>query len=289
MDSNNKQFVDSSNTGKTRRLFAGGYLWLRKYVFGGRGLSKIKFIRNANFRLEKWLKGKPEEKLERFGLTIFLDPRGSVSSKLHEFRPESTTVLKIHLRPGDVFVDVGASIGWFTLLAAQAVGKSGKVYAFEPEPHSFGLLQKNIAANGFGDIVSAKQEAVSDKNGHVTLYSVGNAYAWSSLEDPRTDYERKIESNFGKGEDRTVYEHTVQEVRLDSVLQSRVDFIKIDISTGGQLLERALHGTTRILERNPNLKLLLTHPEEEIVRFLEQFGYMYQHLDTNNAFFTKHV
>ena len=114
----------------SKRALVKSYLWLRKHIFGGRGLSKISVIRNINFRMEKFLKGKQEEKIERLGLIVFLDPRESVADKFGEFQPQSTNIVKERLKPGDVFADIGASIGWFSLVAAQAVGKGGRVCAF---------------------------------------------------------------------------------------------------------------------------------------------------------------
>src|SRR5205807_1845884 len=59
-----------------------------------------------------------------------------------------TLYLQSMLRPGMVFVDVGANIGIHTLHAARAVGASGMVYSFEPDPKTFAVLQQNVRANG---------------------------------------------------------------------------------------------------------------------------------------------
>ena len=53
------------------------------------------------------------------------------------------------LQRGDVFVDVGANIGYFSVLAACLVGEGGQVFAFEPDPDNFRLLRDNVALNGF--------------------------------------------------------------------------------------------------------------------------------------------
>ncbi len=52
-----------------------------------------------------------------------------------------------YLKPGDVYVDVGANIGYYTLLAAQRVGPKGKVIAYEPDPDNFALLERNLQLN----------------------------------------------------------------------------------------------------------------------------------------------
>ncbi|HIP69969.1 MAG TPA: FkbM family methyltransferase [Anaerolineae bacterium] len=58
------------------------------------------------------------------------------------------------LRPDDIFIDVGANIGLMSLLAATCIGKEGCVYAFEPEPHTYSLLQNNISMNSIQNILT---------------------------------------------------------------------------------------------------------------------------------------
>ncbi|MFM5922851.1 MAG: FkbM family methyltransferase [Novosphingobium sp.] len=65
-----------------------------------------------------------------------------------EWEPLETDLIRQVLRPGDSFADVGANIGYFSLLAAQLVGPAGKVHAFEANPRTFDLLCANIALNG---------------------------------------------------------------------------------------------------------------------------------------------
>jgi FkbM family methyltransferase len=66
--------------------------------------------------------------------------------------PETTSFLNAFLRPGMVFVDVGAHIGEFTLRAARIVGSSGEVHAFEPSPENFDLLKRNIELNDLTNV-----------------------------------------------------------------------------------------------------------------------------------------
>jgi FkbM family methyltransferase len=64
------------------------------------------------------------------------------------YEPQETQLLRQLLGPGDVFADVGANWGYYTLAAASFVGETGRVVAFEPEPRLFALLEANVAANG---------------------------------------------------------------------------------------------------------------------------------------------
>ena len=81
---------------------------------------------------------------------------------------ETQLVLR-YLRPGDCFFDVGANIGYYSVLAAAAVGPAGKVFAFEPEPRNFELLQKNLELNQLAAWVEAAPLALSSSTGQAEL------------------------------------------------------------------------------------------------------------------------
>ena len=77
-------------------------------------------------------------------------------------------------------MDVGASVGYYTLLLARLVGPSGRVYAFEPIPRDFAILKRNVKANGYQNVV-LENRAVSDINGIERFYISSVSYAVSSL------------------------------------------------------------------------------------------------------------
>ena len=85
------------------------------------------------------------------------------------WEPNLTAVFSRTLAPGDVCIDVGAHIGYYTLLAASAVGSGGHVYAFEPSPANYRALRRNIALNGLAN-VTAQNVAVGADTGRATLY-----------------------------------------------------------------------------------------------------------------------
>jgi FkbM family methyltransferase len=78
------------------------------------------------------------------------------------------------LRPGDVFFDVGAFVGAFTLLGSRLVGPSGKVVAFEPDPGARATLERNLKANGVQNVAVAPY-AVGDHVGTVRLSASGDS------------------------------------------------------------------------------------------------------------------
>jgi FkbM family methyltransferase len=68
------------------------------------------------------------------------------------YEPEVQDLLLSKLHPGDVFIDVGANIGTFTIPAARRVGSSGRVVAIEASPEIFNNLKKNVAVNDVSNV-----------------------------------------------------------------------------------------------------------------------------------------
>jgi FkbM family methyltransferase len=96
-----------------------------------------------------------------------------VSRRLREegiWEPYETSLLLGLLRRGDVFVDVGANIGYFSVLAASLVSAEGAVFAFEPEPENFRLLQANAALNALQNCITPVHAALSDAAGEGRLF-----------------------------------------------------------------------------------------------------------------------
>ena len=73
------------------------------------------------------------------------------------------------LKPGMVVLDIGANIGYHTLISSKLVGNTGKIYSFEPEPHNFKLLLKNIEINEFKNIIPINK-ALSNNIGSTKLF-----------------------------------------------------------------------------------------------------------------------
>jgi FkbM family methyltransferase len=83
-----------------------------------------------------------------------------------EYEHPTANVFKLTLRPGDVVIDGGANIGYYTLLSATLVGKTGAVHSFEPISETFNLLSANIALNDFTNVY-LNQMALSDHAGEL--------------------------------------------------------------------------------------------------------------------------
>ena len=87
------------------------------------------------------------------------------------WEPFETRLIMSLLKPGQVFVDVGANLGYFSVLAASCVGPAGKVFAFEPESDNFNLLRRNIEHNNYSEVIRAEMAGLSaqDEAGQLFL------------------------------------------------------------------------------------------------------------------------
>lgn len=96
-----------------------------------------------------------------------------VSRTLEEqgvWEPYETSLVLAILCPGAVFVDVGANIGYFSVLAAQRVGARGQVFAFEPDPDNFRLLTASGELNGLSAQIHAVRAGLGDRNDTARLF-----------------------------------------------------------------------------------------------------------------------
>ncbi len=189
-----------------------------------------------------------------------------VNKKYEEFE---TQLFKTFLKPGMVVIDIGANIGYYTLIAAQAVGKQGKVYSFEPEPKNYELLTKNIQVNKFEN-THPIQKALSNKSGKIKLYLDENNLGNPSISKNNIPEEKGFVE--------------VETLTLDSFFQNKIknidlDIIKIDVQGAEGLV---LEGSENILKKN-NLKIFMefwpyglknlnTEPLE-LLRRLEFYGF----------------
>jgi FkbM family methyltransferase len=149
-----------------------------------------------------------------------------------EWEPDITAWVRGHLRAGDVVVDIGANIGYVSLLAASLVGPTGAVIAFEPVPSIADLLEANARRNGL--TIDVRRQVVSDTPGSVEIF-------------------KSAGTNIGRsgtaGGVGTVSEGVVPAVTatdaIDPELWPRIRLIKIDTEGDEQ---RALRGLGPVLD-----------------------------------------
>ena len=133
-----------------------------------------------------------------FGSWISGDTRDIIQQYIYYFglwEPNLTRYVRERLMPGDTFIDVGANIGYFSLLASKCVGTSGAVVAIEASPRIFAALQDNLECNPTQN-VRALNIAVSDKAGTLKLYGGGifNSGATTTFEDPELVFEDEVDA-----------------------------------------------------------------------------------------------
>ena len=86
------------------------------------------------------------------------------------YEPKAINFALEHLKPGMMFIDIGANIGVFTLPAALKVGLAGSVIAIEPSPRVFPSLEHNVSLNGLSNVRSIQCAAFNSDNQTVPFY-----------------------------------------------------------------------------------------------------------------------
>ncbi|MEX0906735.1 MAG: FkbM family methyltransferase [Gemmatimonadota bacterium] len=84
------------------------------------------------------------------------------------YEPEQTRLFQERIAPGATVLDIGAHVGYYTLLSAVLAGPRGRVFAFEPNPVNHGFLQRHVAINRHAT-VSVENAAVSDTSGRASF------------------------------------------------------------------------------------------------------------------------
>ena len=218
------------------------------------------------------------------------------NSKMHILLPSSTDIyltggkshsseirlakfLIKYLNKNDIFIDVGAHYGYFSLLASKLVGKSGKVSAFEASPKSYKILQKNLSII---ENVELYNLAISDKNTNLTFFEFPNLYSeYNSL-----DINQYKNSNwFSKN---TPTEIKIKSILLDVFFEEKKinpTIIKIDVE-GAEF--KVINGLRKYLSKNsPFLVMEFLSKErgnEEHLnaeKLLKSFNYIPYLIDTH--------
>jgi FkbM family methyltransferase len=158
-----------------------------------------------------------------------------------DHEPLTRRTLANLLKPGSVVIDVGANIGYFTLIAAARVGSRGKVHSVECSSETLAILRENVRLNGLEN-VEVHPVAASNKHGELKLNTSAIGLSWFSLH-----------GNWPQipGSGLTA---TVPAVPLDDIVHTRVDVVKID-AEGADL--DVLQGMQRILSENPHVALIV--------------------------------
>lgn len=132
-------------------------------------------------------------------------------------------VIKNELRQGMRVLDIGANIGYYSLLLESIVGSSGKVYSIEPSSENFKLLKTNIALNNKEDVIEAIHAGVSDNIGSNTLHLSEHSNSHSFFDNTR--HPRKTSDNSGFDTEE------VNMISIDSFTEDKgpIHFVRMDV------------------------------------------------------------
>lgn len=165
--------------------------------------------------------------------------------------PPLQTAIRDFVRPGNVVYDVGANIGFFSVLLGQKVGASGKVYCFEPSPNLVDRLTTNLELNADISQFVVVAKAVSDKTGQdefLVSHTHPQRQTLAGLDVPEVEYQEKA---------------TVETVSLDDFIFEQnnpaPDVIKMDIE-GAEAI--AIHGMQRVLSKAAPILLIEIHTRD---------------------------
>jgi len=171
-----------------------------------------------------------------------------------------TNFIGKHLKPGDIFFDIGANLGWFSMHAASLVGSLGKVFSIEASPETFSILQRNIHENNFNDRVEAICAALWD--------ATADKLAFAREEMPSNPGSAYVKGDVKLASDEDL---TVPAVQLSSLELPAPNFIKIDIE-GAEY--RALKSYAPVLAKHQPIILSELYPRQlEAVSDIDAIGY----------------
>lgn len=199
------------------------------------------------------------------GINYKLDLSELIDNKVfyQNWEPEMTKMFKKTIKSGMTVLDVGANMGYYTLLMGKLMKNKGKIISFEPTLGGFERLKTNVSLNDFNNIV-LERIGLANKNGKIKA-KIRHSWKMSSLIEPKAE--------------------TIYLMRLDDYVKKnkieKIDFIKIDVD--GYEYE-VLKGAKEILEKyKPILCLEIGNYEnkkggyklKDIIDYLESFKYSF--------------
>jgi FkbM family methyltransferase len=199
------------------------------------------------------------------GIWLHLNPRTGRDYFYGNVESEVQTVLQKYLRPGMTVYDIGANIGFFSLLAARLVSATGRVTAFEADPEIVARLRENVERNQ-GAPISVEDKAV-----------------WASSRPvffARADAEISPDRGLGHVIDNAAEKSALSTIRIEAVSvdeyvrrSAAPDVIKCDVE-GAEV--EVFRGATKLLEEKHPLILCEMHGEqnrETLLKVFAGFGY----------------
>ena len=246
-----------------RRILRSLYCALASLLVGT-GVTRLHIIR----RIDDYVRNLIKSKTVYIGKhIIFLDDLDSLGLSIFgHYEPYQTSLIRQIVKPGNTVLDVGAHIGYYSLIIADRITEAGTLLAFEPDPTNFSLLRKNLSVNNIRN-VEAINKALSDETAEVDFFVSEKNRGDNRLYSAEPDFTKTH----------------VAAVDLDSFLAERelkIDFIKMDIQ-GAEL--KALRGMQSTLASLTDIEIIFEfwpfglcscgENPEELLAFVETLGF----------------
>jgi FkbM family methyltransferase len=230
-------------------------LYARAAFTGRGGYRLVRLVRRARPR-ERWRGVFRTPDGRAFELDLATYPDCCMAYGLYEL--ETARLITRLLRPGDHFVDGGANLGYFTVLAAGRVGANGRVDAFEPDPLNRQRLLENLGRNGSPECVRVHPQALGDHEGVATLYR------------PAAETANHGMSSLVAGKGNAGDRFDVTLTTLDAALgHATPRLVKLDLE-GGEA--QAVEGMQRLLATDTPPHLIVEHSPGLLAGGDEAFG-----------------
>ena len=192
-------------------------------------------------------------------------------AKMFVKEPGTCEWIKNDLKPGEVFYDIGANIGVYTILAAKITGTGGKVFAFEPHSANFTRLLDNIIVNHLQDIVTPCNIALNDESSFFPFN-----YLTSNVGSSSSQLASLPAASFAKQE-REISELKYS-ASIDSLLRTgkfvAPHHVKIDVDGNELLILRGMKALLSSPERPKSIQVEIDkRSRDEIPQFMESHNY----------------
>lgn len=169
-----------------------------------------------------------------FGAKILCTISNALHARLYFFglwEPVTSSYILSRLKSGDIFIDIGANVGYYSLLASRCVGPAGHVFAYEASPSVFRRLQENLALNHVNN-VTARNVAITDRRREVPIYVNEGRLGESTI---LADIAKRIEAP----REATIPGYPLGDVLDDETIRA-ARFIKIDVEGAEWLVVKGI-------------------------------------------------
>lgn len=249
-----------------------------RFIAAGRGMARRSraggglywFAQDALMKRLRW-NGNRYREVRIKGLPLVVDVTDGTGRHPYfyamPYEKAVTDAILTALKPGDVFIDVGAHLGYFSTLAARIVGPSGRVIAFEPHADARVALSALIERNQVAPIVEIVPLALAECDDEVVLHTNDEHPSHSTIEPERSRMRTAIAFRPGPRVSAVTLDRWLAE---RPALASRVRCIKIDVG-GGEA--RVLAGMRETLRSHGLTIICETTIRSEADEFLDSAGY----------------